>query len=283
MIIIKPVGGLANRLRALDSAIALTTKYEMKLYVIWELNQSLNCKFSDLFIVPKELDRIIEIKRGFVTKILDHLLPIYFSHFNNYHLDPEETENLKRKRDGFETLSSYNSVYIESWSRFYRVPSLPSFSRFLPKASIQNIINSYRETNMIGVHVRRKDHKRSIAFSPIEKFIECMNNEIDKDNNVKFFLATDSTSVETTLRTIFPDKIVTHCKKSLDRNNPFAIKDALIDLYCLANCRKLIGSYWSSFSGVASEINGIERFTIKEEHLGMVQKKPIKGNKTLEI
>lgn len=93
---------------------------------------------------------------------------------------------------------------------------------------------SYREENMIGVHVRRTDNRRSIAHSPIEKFIEYINQEIKKDNNVKFFLATDDSSVEIKLQTIVPNKIIVHRKKSLDRNNPLAIQDAVIDLYCLA-------------------------------------------------
>lgn len=267
VIIVKPEAGLANRLRVIDSAIDLTTKYKMKLHVIWELNRSCNCKFSDLFVVPKELDRLTELRRGLVIRILNGLAPIYFSHFNNYYLDQKETQNVMRQNDGFKALSNYKTVYIRTSSRFYRPPSLPHFFSFCPKESIQNAINSYREENLIGVHVRRADNEISIAHSPIGKFIESMNNEIGKDKNVKFFLATDDPAIEIELRTIFPNKIVTHYKKSLDRNNPLAIKDAVIDLYCLSNCRKIIGSYWSSFTDIAAEINGIDRTIIKEEHV----------------
>ncbi|MEM9423654.1 MAG: hypothetical protein AAF975_02555, partial [Spirochaetota bacterium] len=101
-------------------------------------------------------------------------------------------------------------------------------------------------------------------YSTIEKFIACMRSEIDKDSSVKFFLATDDLSVEIKLRQIFPGRIVSYPKKNFDRNNPIAIQDAVIDLYCLSNCRKLIGSYSSSFSEIASEINGIELIVAKE-------------------
>jgi hypothetical protein len=260
MIIIKPRGRLCNRLRAIDSAIALTAKHELKLHVIWEMNWECNCKFSDLFIVPRELS---EIKSGYILNILNRIAPLLFSHFNNYFLDQNGIEKLTDRRKFFDKISSYNNVYINSHSGFYRRASFSSFSSLNPRASIQDIIKSYRVRNMIGVHVRRTDNMNSISYSPIEKFIEHMNNEIRRDNNAKFFLATDDLSVETELREIFPDKIITHSKKSLDRNNPLAIQNAVIDLYCLANCRKLIGSYWSSFSYTAAEIYRVDRTIIK--------------------
>ena len=47
-------------------------------------------------------------------------------------------------------------------------------------------------------------------------------------------------------------------------NDPRGIQDAVIDLYSLANCRKLIGSYWSSFSEVAAQLRGIELVIAKD-------------------
>jgi len=67
------------------------------------------------------------------------------------------------------------------------------------------------------------------------------------------------------LRNAFPGKIITYPKRVLERDNPLAAQDALIDLYCLSRCRKLIGSHWSSFTDVAWQIRGIERLIIKEE------------------
>lgn len=262
MIIIMPEAGLCNRLRAIDSAVALAARHKMKLHIIWERNEHCNDKFSNLFIVPKEVERLTEIKGGFAMKVVKKLVSVYLSLTNKCYLDQKKIENLMSQKNGFETLSGCSRVYIRSYGRFYQ-SALP-FSIFRPKAPIQEIITSYKEDNIIGVHVRRTDHQYSITYSPTEKFIEYMNKEIDKDSNVKFFLATDDPSVEITLRKVFPNKIVSHCKKSLDRNNPTAIQDAVVDLYCLSNCRKLIGSYSSSFSDIASGINGIDKVIVKK-------------------
>ena len=35
--------------------------------------------------------------------------------------------------------------------------------------------------------------------------------------------------------------------------------DALLDLYCLAACKKIIGSYFSSFTDTAASLGGIEK------------------------
>jgi hypothetical protein len=118
---------------------------------------------------------------------------------------------------------------------------------------------------MIGVHIRRGDNVDSIQYSPLERFVERMKEEIDRNNSVKFFVSTDDYKVEVYLRNLFQHRIITHKKKSFSRNSSLGIQDALIDLYCLANCSKLIGSYYSSFTETAWQINGISHVTIKSE------------------
>ena len=46
MIIIEPMGGLCNRLRALDSAISLKEGYNTELRVVWILNSKCNLRFK---------------------------------------------------------------------------------------------------------------------------------------------------------------------------------------------------------------------------------------------
>lgn len=262
MIIIHPEGGLSNRLRAIDSAIALAEKHEMKLHVIWERNRDCNCKFRDLFVVPNEFEHLTEIKRGLIVKILKRLAPIYLSIGKNRFLGKHQIEKLMNQRDGFESITNHNNIYISTFRRFYYPSSLPSYYWLRPKQIIQDKINSYKKLNMIGVHIRRTDNTLSVAHSPTSKFIESMNKEIASDGSVKFFLSTDDPSVEIKMRSIFTGKIVSYPKKSLDRNTSIAIHDAVIDLYCLSNCRKLIGSFGSSFSDLAADIKGIEKTTV---------------------
>ena len=43
------------------------------------------------------------------------------------------------------------------------------------------------------------------------------------------------------------------------------MQDALLDLYCLAAAKKLIGSYWSSFTDIAADMKGIEKVIAGED------------------
>ena len=44
-----PVGGLANRMRAIDSAVALSRQCGSELHIVWFKDPGLNCRFDQLF------------------------------------------------------------------------------------------------------------------------------------------------------------------------------------------------------------------------------------------
>ena len=48
-ILLVPVGGLANRMKAIDSAIKLSRKANSELHIIWFKDRGLNCRFDQLF------------------------------------------------------------------------------------------------------------------------------------------------------------------------------------------------------------------------------------------
>ena len=263
MIVIQPRGGLCNRMRAVDSAIALSEKLGKKLNVIWLLNYECNCKFQDLFIVPKSVNRFIHFKSTKPLGLFYKALQLYYSYFRNYNsLDQKGTEAFIDKEKALEEFTKYKKVFISTFSRFY--PSLSPFRSFVPIKHLQEIIDTYNVKNMVGVHIRRIENVQSVTHSPLERFVECMKEEINKNSGIKFFVSTDDYKVEEYLRNLFPHRIISHKKKSFSRNSSQGVQDALIDLYCLSNCSKLIGSYWSSFTDTAWQINGIDQITIRE-------------------
>jgi hypothetical protein len=270
MFFIEPSGGLANRLRALDSAIAFSQEKHRNLNVVWLQNPYCNCRFRDLFLVPPQFNRLYELKSKTLIRMLGKFVDVYFSSTQNHLLDHHRIKGLMEKagtymdgiRDYLDQVPGHGSIYIQAYNRFYDSPSVVPFGSFILKRSLQDKVDSYQDPDMVGVHIRRADHTLSIMYSPIELFIACMQKEVHQDGKVRFFVATDDPASEALLKEVFPNRIVTHPKRSLNRNDPIAIQDAAIDLYCLANCRRLIGSYWSSFSDVASEINGIDKVIV---------------------
>jgi len=89
-----------------------------------------------------------------------------------------------------------------------------------------------------------------------------MQEAIQSDKETRFFLATDSIEEENTLKDLFKGRIIVQSDKKLRRNDPLAIKDALVDMLCLSKTKKILGSYWSSFSDTAASIGKIEIMVI---------------------
>jgi hypothetical protein len=260
MIILEPIGGLCNRLRAIDSAIALSKEISKPLHVVWACNSDINCKFSRLFEIPEEIQKLTELKirSRIIYFSINQLAGLYFSRSGNYYL--KDITCLPEPDVFIDRLRRAGKIYIRAYSPFY--PPAKLFRHFVPKAFLQEKIDRYKSKNMIGVHIRRADNLKSIIYSPLQKFIERMHEEIAQDNRIRFFVATDDPSAEIRLKEVFKDRVIFHPKKSVARNNPLAIEDAVVDLFCLANCRKLIGSYWSSYTNAAWQINQIEYIII---------------------
>lgn len=110
----------------------------------------------------------------------------------------------------------------------------------------------------IGVHVRRTDNNLAIEKSPLPEFIAMMQGYVLEEPDTSFFLATDDPVAEASLKETFPGRIITFRKSAYSRAETAAIQEALVDLLMLSRCRKLLGSFYSSFSEYASMFHRIE-------------------------
>ena len=48
MIYIEPLGGLCNRMRAVNSALCLAELTKQKMVIVWRENEELNCPYTAL-------------------------------------------------------------------------------------------------------------------------------------------------------------------------------------------------------------------------------------------
>ncbi len=277
-LVVKPIGGLANRLLALDATIKLRNHILPKeTIIIWEQNQNLNCAFNKLFIYPEKI-QFLETK-GFNK----YSIRSYFSFYNAFNPENfkwpllnkilgkekkfakvyyiEDMENLIGEGEKFEPELNFDSIYIAYYDCYFSTSK--RIYHFKPILEIQqkidDVVTSF-DSSTVGVHIRRSDHEEAIRYSPIDGFIDKMISMLE-DGVESFFLATDSLEVENEIKSHFGTRIISR-KKSFNRNSPDGGQDALIDLYCLSNTKSIIGSYNSTFSQVAAEIGGIENYTI---------------------
>ena len=273
MITLRPVGGLCNRLLAIDSMIRICESIQKDLKVVWIKNDELGCFFTDLYeplrhpVINIELieldyrplifsDRLMDdLRQKIYNTILRQFQRIRF----DFVIHSSEMAKKKAQEYDFHALSKYKNPYISSWGRMDKGKF--NSNLFKPKVEIQKMIPTFL-TPTVGVHIRRSDHQLAITKTPFDKFVEAIDYEIELQPKTKFFVASDSTNVKSELKGIYQDRIITSTHESAVRNSTDGMINAMIDLYGLANTSKIIGTGISTFTQMASEINGIELIEI---------------------
>lgn len=253
MIIIQPSGGLCNRMRVINSGWRLSRERQEKLLVLWNCNRELNCPFESLFRPVTEF-RIVNIHSVADPRKLFYQKTAR-SYLDNQALIAHRTQDGCLEEQYVRNLKS--NLYIFTWEWFY--PS-EDYHLFVPTDSMQKRIDAMTAhfgPSCVGVHIRRTDNQPAIGKSSTDAFLHAMQQELRTDPDTMFYLATDDRQEEERLREAFPDRILSNQGRCLRRDSQEGMQDALLDLYSLAAARKIIGSYYSSFTDIAADMHKI--------------------------
>lgn len=260
-LVLYPIGGLANRMRAIDSACNLKSA-ETRLSVWWVKDNGLNCDFSSLFelvsiIKDKELSKIYQRlfmlydKKNKVIVVLLRLLE--FFHILLF-LD-EYTCLEKRKLD---KVNQYKFCFIRTWEAFYPKEKFHfELFKLRDKERLEQELLKIN-SNTIGVHIRRTDNVWAIKNSPLELFEQKMKYELEQNSDVDFYVCTDDKEVKQFFQTDFWKGKVKMPNGSITRNSEDGIVQAAVEMFALSKTNKIIGSYWSSFGEIAARLGNIE-------------------------
>lgn len=262
-----PVGGLANRMRAVASAVTLAGKTKSELSIIWFQDWALNAPFYQLF---KPVDREVACLRD--ASRLDYAL-LDRPRSKNFHF-PLLYQKLTFKSCLYErsiTPLCNQRFDFEQWARDGRCVYMASYTAFqsydyswvsrlfIPVDEIQTDIET-RSRNfsdkMIGVHIRRTDNEASIRQSPIELFYRKLDKELKENNEAGIYLATDSEEVKQAMKERYGDRILSS-EKQADRGSLEGIREGVADMYTLARTQKIYGSFQSSFSDMAAQLGTV--------------------------
>lgn len=265
MFIFYPVGGLANRMRVIDSAFCLSRKLNKPYRIIWLKDNGLNCSFSTIW---KPIDYLLDTesnflylffkfkrKYSFFRKILKisekfRILKVY---------SQDEYDELFKMMNQPKKLNKYLLCIISSFSSFYAKEKF-NCSLFDLQPDIKKLVDKESEAfhkNTIGVHIRRTDNIDSIQKSPLELFVNRMKTELKKEPNTNFYIASDSEDVKSELKNLFGDRVKLPSGE-LSRNSETGIVQAVVELYTLSRTNKVYGSFYSSFSQAAAELGNVE-------------------------
>ncbi len=266
-----PEGGLANRLRVLASALLFAQEAEVPLRVHWMRTPDFNAGFSRLFEVEGLGFTLTEHGGSLVHKLAVRIVEKVLSATGVSVLGDAQTHpsvfdpsNLRRRLGQGRVLLRTN----------YPLAKAPQMYRlFVPVPPLRALIEQHagEADKMVGVHLRRGDHAKATERSPLEGFVAAMQAELDARPDTHFFVATDDPPSLQALQQRFGPRLRHYPKRALARNDPLALEDAVVDLFTLARSRRLIGSYWSSFSDMAHDLGGQPYYVIGK---GEVQPEP---------
>lgn len=253
MIIIQPSGGLCNRMRVINSGWQLARKRQEKLLVLWNCNPELNCPFDALF------QPVTEFRITNIHSVADPRKLFYQKTARTYLTNEELLAH--RDPDGC-LCDAYaeqlrKNIYIFTWESFY---PLEDYHLFVPTDVLQKRIDAMTARfgpSCVGVHIRRTDNRPAIGKSSTDAFLASMRRELADAPDTMFYLATDDLAEEARLREALPDRILSNETRCLRRDSREGMQDALLDLYSLAATRKIIGSYFSSFTDIAADMRKI--------------------------
>lgn len=262
-----PVGGLANRMRAIVSVLNACEKAGVKLRIIWFRNRELNAPFFSLFnplrhqnVMVKEADWLDFFRYYRPVKKNMWLSKFYLrSHFDRIVDRLGCIPIVRNEQTLVSIICETNRLYIEScydMGNYRNIGNIMSPNRRLSRR-MDDFVGANFGVRTIGIHIRRTDNAESIQSSPLSLFIEAVKREIGIDENVRFFVASDSDTDKQELLDKFGDRIITTFE-SCDRNSRQGIENGLTDLYLLSRTCKIYGCAGSSFTEVASLIGNIE-------------------------
>lgn len=152
-----------------------------------------------------------------------------------------------------------NRVLIESCYEFGDYYSSLS-KNFIPVPEILNAVDDYVDkhftSNTVGIHIRRTDNWLSIQKSPLSLFVDAMHKEIEACADTNFYVATDDVATKKELRRLFGERILT-MNTDCSRNTTSGMKDAVMEMWLLSRTTRIYGSFYSSYSVIASHLTDI--------------------------
>lgn len=142
-----------------------------------------------------------------------------------------------------------------------KIFGLLRFNDEVRKISHEFVDKYFNKNNTIGLHVRRTDHiglaKGKGNYTNDDYFFKVIEDEIKKDSGVVFLLSTDNRNTQEMYLNKYPNNIVVY-KKIEKLENSFrhtSLFDTGIDISLLTYCKRVEGSFHSSFSRIAVMLN----------------------------
>lgn len=254
-VVLKPLFGIGNRLRALLTTLYFTEKNRYKLYVLWEktagyddssfkecfkIKNSSNITFIDSFTILSKIDFNVTIHSEDVKKLID------IEHDNKIYIQTGSyLQNVLCSENNFTITCDY-------------------FKDLYPSNSIESIVD-FITNNLIGgdynvFHIRRGDALTS-QFSEHYKFssIYLFAKYIKESDKINVVLSDDYDYCSRFLNVICPNKYIIINRNNFNKDKTYmdykyAVNMDVVDFFLCRKAHTLYSTSFSSFSYVAAHV-----------------------------
>ena len=276
VLIVKPWGGLGNRVRVIAS-FELLARYTGRAFrVCWAPSDGFSDETLDE-LFENEFDQVDAVE---FTRSGDRSLRLDRFRGTPGDASGEPKTSVEALRDGrAQPIVTYEGCFRLDGALRPPLPDLPTtfdaeyrtaVRSWRPVEPIRNSVDAISrqfDSSTVGVHARRgdalhhKETKTRARCSTDGAFFRRMDVLLAADSSVRFFLATDCEVTEARFVDRYGDRIQTNDAKRFVPSHVDGPKenqrDAVIDLFALARTQMILGSYASSFSEVAGAIGDV--------------------------
>lgn len=295
--VIKPINGLANRIRFMISSLAVGHYFKYRCFLSWMPSHGFDdTKFESLFdlqfLKQYNLTLINSVQFDILNKNafkIDEHIPGILNGLgnNNYNNGFNCLIEIKHlQQNPVMSITGSNSlVYIfEYFPQFQTIKEyiVNKFTQILtqlkPNSSIMDTLTQIDSVNTYGLHIRRGE-TYNFDLSRIGYFLNLIQTILYYEPLAKFFIATNDQYTLEFLKEQLPNKSIIHQPKQflekIDWNHSYLNNarpngssiESLRDLWSLSHCKKIFGSNESSFSLMASMWQSKPYFIIRSSLL----------------
>ena len=285
LVVVRPVGGLCNRLRVISSFQVLARYTGRELRLCWApsngfSDEDLGELFENEFarIDEAEFDRLCEEDALCLHEVIS-ISGVLGR--RTWRWDPgigmdQVLDAAARPVVAYRGLQRLDGLVGHAAAaelpRSFADDYLTELRSWRPVEPIQRAVDEVAagfDSGTVGIHVRRGDAlthpniSNQFRLSSDRAFFARMDELLRDDPGTTFFLATDSADTDARFRERYGGALRTNRAKRFVPSVIFGPKenqrDAVVDLFALARTRHLLGTRYSSFSRAAADLGGISR------------------------
>ena len=262
IVVVAPLSGLGNRMRVVCGAWAWAETARVPVQIAWQATRDCRARFDELFEpLPPPWATVNDGGALYTPATKRNLL---LPGLLRLSLGFRERRCFRPADDGhFARLAaSARRLYVDSCHCLHPYPAGLMQRLFTPLPHLQQRILRFKGPSL-GVHIRRTDNAQAILHSPTQAFRQAIDRYIEQGQAHTIYLATDDQQVKTLLRAAYGQRLV--CQSApAQRATLRGMEDAVVDLWTLAHCTRILGSHYSSFSETAAEILGHPLHVIRQ-------------------